>query len=901
MAIVWDKVTERTYEAGLDRGVLYLPDGSGVAWNGLVSVDQTHEHDETGVYYDGVKVSEIVSLGEFKGSLTAYTYPDEFSALVGYSTINCGVSLGEQQPQRFSISYRTMIGDSASGLDAYKIHIIYNLMASPGNVSYKTLSNQGGIDALTWNLTSLAEEVEGYRPTAEIVIDSRHTDVWLLEEIEEMLYGGEFTEPNLPSINEVILYIENWFRFKVIAGDGLWTAYESREGMIEVTPDGLITIDVDSAVYISSYEYSIGDLYCVSPSANIIDITNLGDYWTAETPYDSFITVSEETGIVVISNATLTFSGPEMYAITDTPADANFDLPEDPDPDPIVPDPPDPPPVGTVPTPPIGVLAVAGNAKADVSWGAPTDNGGSAITRYRVTPYVGSTAQNTTIVSQEFTSASITGLANNTAYTFKVQAENANGWSDYSTASSPVTPTAPPVDPPGTVSNPPTNVVGSSGDARVTVSWTAPTNTGGLPLTNYRVTPYIGTAGQTPVTVAATLTSTLVTGLTNGTAYTFKVQAENSKGWSAYSTASAPVTPSAPIVPVDPLDPTIPTGYVRDWVTDLSVTNGRVLDAAGAVRHSNFRSLWFIPTSRHGETKSVNTSNNFVTSGNGMFSLLATDAPTGDPAWPYSTAYEQTVTSFNQPLTGRYEILMRTPLSHSEWSCWWLCAGSADTFEIDIAEMFTAQTPGRGNLVFHSPGYYQISMNGSSAWNSSFTYHRPETGSVAWVGPKPGSTMYWNKKSFDIADPANPDARPWVKYTCEIEKVTGPYGYTVEIKVSYGEYLCMTYRDPFDPNTGSGRDKSGTYTGNKPRWVAARLAELGGSENGFWNHRFDSWIGGPWIGECVDPVTGAKIEVYNGRLQNGQPGATSLVPSTLNRWPLSLDIKYMQRLVKTTP
>jgi uncharacterized protein YkwD len=96
----------------------------------------------------------------------------------------------------------------------------------------------------------------------------------------------------------------------------------------------------------------------------------------------------------------------------------------------------------TAPAAPTGVSATAGNAQAVVSWTAPA-NGGSAITGYKVTPYVGATAQTVRTFTTAATTQVITGLTNGTAYTFRVQAVNAIGTGALSAASTAVTPTAP--------------------------------------------------------------------------------------------------------------------------------------------------------------------------------------------------------------------------------------------------------------------------------------------------------------------------------------------------------------------------------------------------------------------------------------------------------------------------
>ena len=187
----------------------------------------------------------------------------------------------------------------------------------------------------------------------------------------------------------------------------------------------------------------------------------------------------------------------------------------------------------TVPGPPTAVIATAGNASASVAFVAPTNNGGSAITGYTVTSSPGNIS-----VTGATSPLTVTGLTNSTAYTFTVIATNAVGNSVASSASTAVTPVAP-----NSVPGPPTAVVATAGNASASVAFVAPANNGGSAITGYTVTSSPGGISATGATSPIN-----VTGLTNGTPYTFTVVATNAIGNSVASSASTAVTPVAPFV-----------------------------------------------------------------------------------------------------------------------------------------------------------------------------------------------------------------------------------------------------------------------------------------------------------------------------------------------------------------
>ena len=200
----------------------------------------------------------------------------------------------------------------------------------------------------------------------------------------------------------------------------------------------------------------------------------------------------------------------------------------------------------TAPSQVTGVAASPRDSSALVSWAAPA-NGGSPITSYRITPYVGGVAQAPTTITGNppATSTTVTALTNGTSYTFTVSATNLVGTGAASTPSAPVTPAPPTV---------PAQVAGVSaqpGNTTANVSWTAPAD-GGATISSFTVTPFVGGVAQTPTTVTGSppAPSATITGLTNGSSYTFTVTASNAVGAGSASTPSAPIVPFAPSVPV---------------------------------------------------------------------------------------------------------------------------------------------------------------------------------------------------------------------------------------------------------------------------------------------------------------------------------------------------------------
>ena len=260
-ALEWDKIGERLYEAGVDRGVLYLPDSSGAyneahSWNGLTSVEEAPNQSSNSYYQDGVKYLENVVIGDYAGTLKAFTYPDAFDAVQGIGSGSGGMYVHNQKPKLFGLSYRTRIGNDLEGIDhGYRIHLLYNLIATPSNAAYSSVSNSPSPLEFQWNLSGTPGSVTGWKPTAHLSIKSTDLDPGYLAFVEEVLYGNEVNDPRLPSLNEMFDLVAN--RLTIVDnGDGSWTASGSPQA-VDILGNGAFILNGASSTDLGDGEYEI--------------------------------------------------------------------------------------------------------------------------------------------------------------------------------------------------------------------------------------------------------------------------------------------------------------------------------------------------------------------------------------------------------------------------------------------------------------------------------------------------------------------------------------------------------------------------------------------------------------------------------------------------------------------
>ncbi len=207
-SLSWDGTGERLYETGVDHVVLYPINSNneytpGVAWNGVTSIAENPSGAEpTKLYADNIQYLTMYSLEEYGLTVGCYTYPDEFDACNGISSLGdavVGAIAGQQARAKFGLSYRTRIGNDTQGDSyGYKLHLVYGCSAKPSSKTHNTVNNSPEAEQMSFEVTSdpivaSTSSSEKLRPLCCIEIDStKFTTVdqqALLAALEKKLYG----------------------------------------------------------------------------------------------------------------------------------------------------------------------------------------------------------------------------------------------------------------------------------------------------------------------------------------------------------------------------------------------------------------------------------------------------------------------------------------------------------------------------------------------------------------------------------------------------------------------------------------------------------------------------------------------------------------------------------------
>lgn len=206
--LLWDQDGERTYETGVDHGVLYYQTttqyDTGVAWNGLVTVTETPSGAEANAQYaDNIKYLNLISAEDFAATVEAFTYPVEFEPFDGLGSPTAGMTVNQQSRGVFGLSYRTKVGNDQAG-DSYseKIHCLYGCQATPSEKAYSTINDSPEAITFSWEINTSPTAVGNlngtdYTPCSLVTLDKTLIDTEWQAIIDE-LWGDMGGEANLP-------------------------------------------------------------------------------------------------------------------------------------------------------------------------------------------------------------------------------------------------------------------------------------------------------------------------------------------------------------------------------------------------------------------------------------------------------------------------------------------------------------------------------------------------------------------------------------------------------------------------------------------------------------------------------------------------------------------------------
>ncbi len=204
--ITFDEAANRLYENGVDHGILYTgADWTGVAWNGLTSIDTAPDGGETeALWADNIKYAVMRGAVSYAATINCYSYPEEFNECLGNVEIveGSGVKIGEQIGTNFRMHYRTAINNAEKGLIGYRHHVVYGLACDPSDKTYESINDSPEAVEFAYDVEgSPAQFTKGstVRTGCEFTFDEMigNTDT-KIQAILDILYGTANVEAKCP-------------------------------------------------------------------------------------------------------------------------------------------------------------------------------------------------------------------------------------------------------------------------------------------------------------------------------------------------------------------------------------------------------------------------------------------------------------------------------------------------------------------------------------------------------------------------------------------------------------------------------------------------------------------------------------------------------------------------------
>jgi len=138
----------------------------------------------------------------------------------------------------------------------YRLHLVYNVLFSPEGFSHE----QSPVTSHSWGFTTLPIDIPGAKRSAHLIVETSIAYSWVIEILEDILYGTEGNAPRLPLPEEIVDIFETNAILQIIDnGDGTWTAI-GPDSVVYLTDPDTFEISWPSAVYIDADSYTVSTL-----------------------------------------------------------------------------------------------------------------------------------------------------------------------------------------------------------------------------------------------------------------------------------------------------------------------------------------------------------------------------------------------------------------------------------------------------------------------------------------------------------------------------------------------------------------------------------------------------------------------------------------------------------------
>jgi|SRR5690242_613028 YVTN family beta-propeller protein len=317
-----------------------------------------------------------------------------------------------------------------------------------------------------------------------------------------------------PNTNQI--YVPNYFSDSVSVIDGSTNSVISTIPVAS-GPSGVAVNPVTDKIYVSHYTNSVSVIDGTTNS--VMTIIRVGDI-------PQGVAANPNTNRIYVANHGTGCTGSQP-GCTETPEPGTVSVIDGSSSN-----------TSTAPSVPQNLQSTSGNSQVTLSWSAPSNNGGSPITNYKIYKSTSSGTETLSATIGNITSYNDGTVTNGQTYFYKVTAVNSIGESSQSNEAS-ATPTMPITSP-----QPPTGLTATSAStSQINLSWITPTNNGGSAIIGYmieRSTDNGSSWSTVQSNTGSTATTYNDTGLASSTTYTYRVSAVNSVGSSQPSnTASA--------------------------------------------------------------------------------------------------------------------------------------------------------------------------------------------------------------------------------------------------------------------------------------------------------------------------------------------------------------------------